>query len=162
MLSAGSPPLAHNEPITTIIDEDLLQYDQIWAAAGTPKAVFMIAPDQLVQATGGKVQRSSRPEAAFHGRARRQGRGLFRTGPFFFFRKPFPHLPGKPVSANLPPREGIMKSVGLVAKPGHSEAVVLSQKLIAWFKEQGIKTALDPGLGRDLGLGNFTPPSRFL
>ncbi len=51
----GVPPLAHNEPITTIIDEDLLQYDRIWAAAGTPKAVFRLTPDQLVRATGGLV-----------------------------------------------------------------------------------------------------------
>ena len=51
----GVPPLAHNEPITTIIDQDLLQYDRIWAAAGTPKAVFRLTPDQLVRATGGLV-----------------------------------------------------------------------------------------------------------
>ena len=51
----GVPPLAHNTPLTTIIDQDLLQYDRIWAAAGTPKAVFRITPPELVRATGGKV-----------------------------------------------------------------------------------------------------------
>ena len=49
-----------------------------------------------------------------------------------------------------------MKSVGLVAKPGHSEAVVLSRELIAWFQKRGVEFALEPGLGRDLGLEDFT------
>ena len=51
----GVPPLAHASPIRTIIDEDLLQYDRIWAAAGTPKAVFRITPDELVRAIQGQV-----------------------------------------------------------------------------------------------------------
>lgn len=51
----GVPPLAHNTPLTTIIDRDLFQYDRIWAAAGTPRAVFRLTPKELVQATEGKV-----------------------------------------------------------------------------------------------------------
>ncbi|MDO9084977.1 MAG: YbaK/EbsC family protein [Anaerolineaceae bacterium] len=51
----GVPPLAHTQPIETIIDEDLLNYQEIWAAAGTPNAVFRLEPKQLVQITAGKV-----------------------------------------------------------------------------------------------------------
>ncbi|WP_040948256.1 YbaK/EbsC family protein [Gorillibacterium massiliense] len=51
----GVPPLGHAEPILTLVDEDLFQYETIWAAAGHPKAVFRLTPDQLVQMTGGQV-----------------------------------------------------------------------------------------------------------
>lgn len=51
----GVPPLAHTQPIETIIDEDLLQYEEIWAAAGTPNAVFRLSPQELVLITGGRV-----------------------------------------------------------------------------------------------------------
>ena len=51
----GVPPLAHTRPIETIIDEDLLQYEEIWAAAGTPNAVFRLSPQELVLITGGRV-----------------------------------------------------------------------------------------------------------
>lgn len=51
----GVPPLAHATPIKTIIDEDLLQYQEIWAAAGTPKAVFRISPQDLVRVIEGQV-----------------------------------------------------------------------------------------------------------
>jgi len=51
----GVPPLAHAEPLTIFIDQDLLQYTEIWAAAGTPHAVFCLTPAQLVAMTGGKV-----------------------------------------------------------------------------------------------------------
>jgi prolyl-tRNA editing enzyme YbaK/EbsC (Cys-tRNA(Pro) deacylase) len=37
------------------IDEDLMQYADVWAAAGTPRAVFQLTPDQLVRITGGRV-----------------------------------------------------------------------------------------------------------
>ena len=37
------------------IDEDLLNYDEIWAAAGTPNAVFGLLPADLVKMTGGQV-----------------------------------------------------------------------------------------------------------
>jgi prolyl-tRNA editing enzyme YbaK/EbsC (Cys-tRNA(Pro) deacylase) len=51
----GVPPLAHQEPIMTFIDQDLFDYDEIWAAAGHPKAVFKLTPVELEKMTGGKV-----------------------------------------------------------------------------------------------------------
>ena len=53
----GVPPLGHDHPLETIIDEDLLQYNQIWAAAGTPNAVFCLESRDLQRLTGGKVVR---------------------------------------------------------------------------------------------------------
>lgn len=53
----GVPPLAHTQPIETIIDEDLMQYDEIWAAAGTPNAVFRLKPHELVIITSGRVEK---------------------------------------------------------------------------------------------------------
>jgi len=47
----GVPPLGHTEPIETFLDQDLLQYSEIWAAAGTPHAVFRLAPDDLRRMT---------------------------------------------------------------------------------------------------------------
>jgi prolyl-tRNA editing enzyme YbaK/EbsC (Cys-tRNA(Pro) deacylase) len=47
----GIPPFGHDTPLTTYIDGDLLQYDIVWAAAGTPKAVFSAAPGKLKDAT---------------------------------------------------------------------------------------------------------------
>nr|WP_274528599.1 YbaK/EbsC family protein [Paenibacillus piscarius] len=51
----GVPPLGHKEPILTFIDEDLLQYREIWAAAGHPRAVFQLTPEELIQMTNGRV-----------------------------------------------------------------------------------------------------------
>jgi prolyl-tRNA editing enzyme YbaK/EbsC (Cys-tRNA(Pro) deacylase) len=51
----GVPPLGHLETITTIVDEDLFQFKTIWAAAGHPKAVFELTPDELVEMTHGQV-----------------------------------------------------------------------------------------------------------
>ena len=51
----GVPPVGHTERPETYIDEDLLQFDEIWAAAGTPHAVFRLTPTDLVQMTGGHV-----------------------------------------------------------------------------------------------------------
>ena len=51
----GVPPIAHLQPMETYLDEDLMQYDIIWAAAGTPKAVFELTPDDLEKMTKGKV-----------------------------------------------------------------------------------------------------------
>jgi prolyl-tRNA editing enzyme YbaK/EbsC (Cys-tRNA(Pro) deacylase) len=53
----GVPPLGHDKPIFTLIDEDLLAFDEIWAAAGTPFAVFRLDPHSLAGLTGGKVAR---------------------------------------------------------------------------------------------------------
>lgn len=51
----GVPPIAHAQPIETYLDEDLLQYGVIWAAAGTPNAVFKLAPDDLIKMTHGRI-----------------------------------------------------------------------------------------------------------
>ena len=51
----GVPPLGHANPLETFIDEDLLRYDEIWAAAGTPHAVFCLTPADLQRVTGGRV-----------------------------------------------------------------------------------------------------------
>ena len=51
----GIPPIAHAQPMETYLDEDLLQYDVIWAAAGTPNAVFELTPADLQKMTVGRV-----------------------------------------------------------------------------------------------------------
>jgi prolyl-tRNA editing enzyme YbaK/EbsC (Cys-tRNA(Pro) deacylase) len=45
----GVPPIGHASRLTTYIDRDLLQYDLVWAAAGTPNAVFSSTPQRLMQ-----------------------------------------------------------------------------------------------------------------
>ena len=49
----GVPPFGHANPLTIFVDEDLRQFEKVWAAAGTPFAVFAIAPDELVKGCGG-------------------------------------------------------------------------------------------------------------
>jgi prolyl-tRNA editing enzyme YbaK/EbsC (Cys-tRNA(Pro) deacylase) len=51
----GVPPLGHTQQLETFIDQDLLQYPEIWAAAGTPHAVFRLTPADLLKMTNGKV-----------------------------------------------------------------------------------------------------------
>ena len=51
----GVAPVGHTRPLPTYIDADLLRYDQLWAAAGSPYAVFPITPQDLVRITGGRV-----------------------------------------------------------------------------------------------------------
>lgn len=51
----GIPPIGHKQPIQTFIDEDLLQYETVWAAAGTPNAVFSLKSKDLLSLTGGKI-----------------------------------------------------------------------------------------------------------
>jgi len=51
----GVAPVGLTEEIETYVDEDLLQYEEIWAAAGTPHAVFSLTPNDLVKITGGRV-----------------------------------------------------------------------------------------------------------
>lgn len=55
----GVSPVGHKQKVSTYIDRDLLQYSAIWAAAGTPHAVFEITPDNLIRITGGEVIRVS-------------------------------------------------------------------------------------------------------
>jgi prolyl-tRNA editing enzyme YbaK/EbsC (Cys-tRNA(Pro) deacylase) len=51
----GIPPLAHATSLTTIVDRDLLRFDVVHAAGGTPNAMFPIRPDDLVRVAGGTV-----------------------------------------------------------------------------------------------------------
>jgi prolyl-tRNA editing enzyme YbaK/EbsC (Cys-tRNA(Pro) deacylase) len=44
----GVPPLAHQEPSVTLVDRELFRFDEIWAAAGHPHAVFKLTPQDLV------------------------------------------------------------------------------------------------------------------
>jgi prolyl-tRNA editing enzyme YbaK/EbsC (Cys-tRNA(Pro) deacylase) len=53
----GIPPFGHASPIPTYIDEHLLSFDVVWAAAGTPSAVFSVSPQTLASATGAKAIR---------------------------------------------------------------------------------------------------------
>ncbi len=51
----GVAPFGHPTPVRTFVDPDLLAHSVVWAAAGTPRAVFALSPDQLVAATSGTV-----------------------------------------------------------------------------------------------------------
>lgn len=51
----GVPPTGFPALLPTFIDRDLLNYDIVWAAAGTPRHVFAIAPSDLVRISGGTV-----------------------------------------------------------------------------------------------------------
>jgi prolyl-tRNA editing enzyme YbaK/EbsC (Cys-tRNA(Pro) deacylase) len=51
----GVPPIAHRVQPVVLIDETLFQYESIWAAAGTPNAVFQLRPDDLVRLSGGII-----------------------------------------------------------------------------------------------------------
>jgi prolyl-tRNA editing enzyme YbaK/EbsC (Cys-tRNA(Pro) deacylase) len=51
----GIPPVGHAKPIETFVDEDLLGHEAIWAAGGTPNALFRLASADLVKMTGGRV-----------------------------------------------------------------------------------------------------------
>ena len=50
----GVPPVAHNSLVHTILDKDLNQYSEIWAAAGTPYSVFKLNPQKLGELTQGQ------------------------------------------------------------------------------------------------------------
>ena len=58
----GVPPVGHATPMETFIDQDLLAYDVIFAAAGTPTAIFPIAPGELMRATGGRSADLAQPQ----------------------------------------------------------------------------------------------------
>jgi prolyl-tRNA editing enzyme YbaK/EbsC (Cys-tRNA(Pro) deacylase) len=51
----GVPPIGHAQQMETYLDEDFLKYPTIWAAAGTPNAIFELKTEDLQQMTGGKV-----------------------------------------------------------------------------------------------------------
>ncbi|WP_248906143.1 YbaK/EbsC family protein [Halocatena marina] len=43
----GVPPICHKKSLTVLLDETLLEHDTVWAAAGTPSAVFPVSPERL-------------------------------------------------------------------------------------------------------------------
>lgn len=51
----GVPPIGHAKKMETYLDEDFLQYQVIWAAAGTPNAIFELKTEDLQKMTGGKI-----------------------------------------------------------------------------------------------------------
>jgi prolyl-tRNA editing enzyme YbaK/EbsC (Cys-tRNA(Pro) deacylase) len=54
----GVPPYGwRRPPAETLVDEALLAHAELWAAAGTPRAVFPLTPDELVARTQGRVAR---------------------------------------------------------------------------------------------------------
>ncbi len=53
----GVAPVGHVNPVQTFIDETLMDHEEIWASAGSDRAVFRLTPAQLIQLTGGKPVR---------------------------------------------------------------------------------------------------------
>jgi prolyl-tRNA editing enzyme YbaK/EbsC (Cys-tRNA(Pro) deacylase) len=51
----GTPPFGHARELPVLVDRHLTGFEVVWAAAGTPRHVFPIAPGDLVRATGGRV-----------------------------------------------------------------------------------------------------------
>jgi prolyl-tRNA editing enzyme YbaK/EbsC (Cys-tRNA(Pro) deacylase) len=51
----GVPPFGHTPPLAVFFDRDLLQFETVWAAAGTPNAMFLIEPRRLAEASGAIV-----------------------------------------------------------------------------------------------------------
>ena len=51
----GVPPFGYTNPATVLMDEDLMQYDLVWGAAGTAQTVFPITPEKLREVSGARV-----------------------------------------------------------------------------------------------------------
>jgi prolyl-tRNA editing enzyme YbaK/EbsC (Cys-tRNA(Pro) deacylase) len=51
----GVPPVGHTTPLPAFLDEDLLAYPRLFAAAGTPRALFPLTPEELLGLTGARV-----------------------------------------------------------------------------------------------------------
>lgn len=51
----GTPPFGHPTPLQVVCDRDLSDFDEVWAAAGTPSSVFGLTPEALLAATGAPV-----------------------------------------------------------------------------------------------------------
>jgi prolyl-tRNA editing enzyme YbaK/EbsC (Cys-tRNA(Pro) deacylase) len=51
----GVPPFGHTQSLETFCDQDLLEFDEVWAAAGRPDTVFPISPSALLRVTNGRV-----------------------------------------------------------------------------------------------------------
>jgi prolyl-tRNA editing enzyme YbaK/EbsC (Cys-tRNA(Pro) deacylase) len=53
----GVPPIGHPQKLETYLDEDFLQYETVWAAAGTPNAIFELKTSDLQKMTGARAVR---------------------------------------------------------------------------------------------------------
>jgi prolyl-tRNA editing enzyme YbaK/EbsC (Cys-tRNA(Pro) deacylase) len=53
----GIPPLGHASPLATFVDQDLLGFAEIWAAAGHPNSLFRLDPRELPRLSGGRLER---------------------------------------------------------------------------------------------------------
>lgn len=51
----GVPPFCHDEGVPVYLDETLTEFEEVWAAAGTPQAVFAVAPGTIQKLTGAEV-----------------------------------------------------------------------------------------------------------
>ena len=51
----GVPPFGHPNPVTVLMDEDLMQYDLVWGAGGTAQTVFPITPEDLRGLSGAEL-----------------------------------------------------------------------------------------------------------
>jgi prolyl-tRNA editing enzyme YbaK/EbsC (Cys-tRNA(Pro) deacylase) len=51
----GTPPFGHPERVRTFLDRDLLGFEEVWAAAGTPDSVFRTTPSELVRVSSAQV-----------------------------------------------------------------------------------------------------------
>jgi len=51
----GTPPFGFPKPVRSFVDETLLVFAEVWAAAGTPDSVFPTNPDELVRVSGGDL-----------------------------------------------------------------------------------------------------------
>ena len=51
----GTPPFGHPDRVRTFLDRDLLEFEEIWAAAGTPDAVFRTTPQELRRTSEAEV-----------------------------------------------------------------------------------------------------------
>jgi len=54
-LVGGVPPFGHTRSVDTIMDEDLMQFELVWGAAGTAQTVFPIEPQELQEISGAKL-----------------------------------------------------------------------------------------------------------
>jgi len=52
----GVPPVGHPSQLTVVLDQTLQDFEEIWAAGGTPTSVFRLTPNQLSEITGGKFE----------------------------------------------------------------------------------------------------------
>ena len=52
----GVPPVGHPTQLTVVLDQTLQDFEEIWAAGGTPTSVFCLTPNQLRDITGGKFE----------------------------------------------------------------------------------------------------------